>query len=259
MILARAVGVRRGGRWLLRDVDAVVVPGQVLAIIGPNGAGKSTLLSVLSGALRPNEGGVVLEGTLLHRWRARDLARRRAVMAQSARAAFAFTARQVVALGRLPWHGTPHAADDAAAIARAAQQAGVEHLAGRTIATLSGGEAARVHFARTLAQLDPARPNAALLLDEPTASLDAAHRGHLLRHARAQAALGVAVAIVLHDLNEALFVADAVLMLHEGRVAAHGPPRAVLRPEVLQPVYGVPFIAGDGFVLPVLGAAPLAA
>lgn len=254
MITARNVGVRRGGRWLLRDVDAVVLPGRVLAIIGPNGAGKSTLLSVLSGALRPDQGSVALDGTALHRWPARDLARRRAVMAQAARAAFAFTARQVVALGRLPWHGTRHAADDSAAIERAERQAGVAQLAARAIATLSGGEAARVHFARALAQLEPARPDAALLLDEPTASLDAAHRGQLLRHARAQAASGVAVAVVLHDLNEALFAADAVLLLHEGRVAAHAAPRAVLRPEVLQPVYGVPFIAGDGYILPALAA-----
>lgn len=254
MIAGRNVGVRRGGRWLLRDVDAVVLPGRVLAIIGPNGAGKSTLLSVLSGALRPDEGSVALDGIDLHRWPARDLARRRAVMAQSARAAFAFTARQVVALGRLPWHGTRHAADDVLAVARAEQQAGVAQLALRTLATLSGGEAARVHFARALAQLAPAQPNAALLLDEPTASLDAAHRGHLLRHARAQAASGVAVAVVLHDLNEALFAADAVLLLHEGRVAAHGSPRVVLRPEVLEPVYGVPFIVGDGYILPALAA-----
>lgn len=258
MIAARNVGVRRGGRWLLRDVDAVVQPGRVLAIIGPNGAGKSTLLSILSGALRPDEGSVALDGTALHRWPARDLARRRAVMAQSARAAFAFTARQVVALGRLPWYGTRHTADDALAVARAEQEAGVAHLVRRTLATLSGGEAARVHFARALAQLDPARPNAALLLDEPTASLDAAHRGHLLRHARAQAASGVAVAIVLHDLNEALFAADVVLLLHEGRIAAQGAPRAVLQPPVLEPVYGVDFRVGEGFILPVLREFPLA-
>ncbi|MCC7281459.1 MAG: ATP-binding cassette domain-containing protein [Acetobacteraceae bacterium] len=251
MIIASGIGVRRGGRWLLRGIDCVVEPGRVLALVGPNGAGKSTLLAVLSGAIVPDEGSVRLDGRPLRGGDAASLARRRAVMAQSARAAFPLTARQTVALGRMAWHGSPGSADDEAAIEAAMAEADILHLRSRDMATLSGGEAARTHFARALAQLASAEPPAALLLDEPTASLDAGHKALLLRAARGLAARGIAVAIVLHDLNEARFVADQVLLLDDGRAAAHGAPDSVLLPDVLQPVYGVPFLSVGDAVLAV--------
>jgi iron complex transport system ATP-binding protein len=251
MIEASGIGVRRGGRWLLRGVDCTVEPAQVLALVGPNGAGKSTLLAVLSGALVPDEGTVQLDGCPLGDWKPALLARRRAVMAQAARAAFPLSARQTVALGRMAWHGTEYSADDEAVIAAALDAADITQLQDRSIATLSGGEAARTHFARALAQLASAAPLAALLLDEPTASLDAGHKALLLRAVRARAAAGLAVAIVLHDLNEARFVADQVLLLDAGRVAARGAPQAVLQADVLQPVYGVKFRSVGDAVLPV--------
>jgi iron complex transport system ATP-binding protein len=123
---------------------------------------------------------------------------------------------------------------------------GVGHLAARAYATLSGGEKQRVHVARALAQLDGAESPAALLLDEPTASLDAAHRAGLLREVRVLARQGLAVLAVLHDLNEAAFVADRVVLLAEGRLAGSGPPPAVLRPEVLAGLYGIPFLGAPG-------------
>jgi iron complex transport system ATP-binding protein len=250
MIEARGVSVRRGEAWLLRAVDCTVPVGQVLAIVGPNGAGKSTLLAALSGALAPDEGEVRFDGTPIAAMPPRALARRRAVMSQQARSAFAFSVRQVAALGRLPWGG-----QDEAAVARALHAAGIAHLAGRRITTLSGGEGARAQFARALVQLAPALPHAALLLDEPTAALDAAHKGLLLRGVRALANQGAAVALVLHELNEARFVADQVLLLSAGSVAAYGAPGLILTDAVLAPVYGTRFRAGADFILPDLGAA----
>jgi iron complex transport system ATP-binding protein len=245
VIAARGIVVRRAGAELLRDVDCAVPAGQVLAIVGPNGAGKSTLLDVLSGALRPDAGSVTLDATPIAALAPRALARRRAVMRQQAASAFAFRVAQVAALGRLPWGG-----EDAAAVTAALHQAGIAHLAQRALPTLSGGEAARTQFARALVQLAPALPDAALLLDEPTAALDAAHRGVLLRQVRALAAQGAAVALVLHDLNEARFVADRVLLLDRGRVAAAGAAREVLRADVLGVTYGVPFRTGPDHILP---------
>ena len=122
MIEASGIGVRRGGRWLLRGVDCTVEPAQVLALVGPNGAGKSTLLAVLSGALVPDEGTVRFDGRPLGDWKPAALARRRALMAQAARAAFPLSARQTVALGRMAWHGTECSADDEAVIAAAERQ-----------------------------------------------------------------------------------------------------------------------------------------
>jgi iron complex transport system ATP-binding protein len=254
MIAARDIMVRAGGRALLAGVSLELRAGEVLVLAGPNGAGKSTLFKVLAGEMAPQSGMATLEGTDLLRLAPSALARRRAVLAQHVALTFPMPVREVVALGRLPWHGSGEAARDAAAIAAAMREADVTHLAGRAHATLSGGERQRVHLARALAQLDGAGMPAALLLDEPTASLDAGHRAALLRLLRRLAGRGLAVLVVLHDLQEAAFVADRVALLEGGRLVACGPPAVALDPALLEQVYGLPFR-----LVPGLGPIPLLA
>jgi iron complex transport system ATP-binding protein len=250
VIAAQGITVRAGPRRLLHDVSLALHPGEVLAVVGPNGAGKSTLLRALSGERAPDAGLVTAEGRALRAWHPRDLARRRAVVGQHAALAFPMTAEEVVALGRLPWHATPEAARDRGAVAAALEATGVAHLAAQPYATLSGGERQRVGLARALAQLDGAPRPAALLLDEPTASLDVRHVGGLLALLRGLAAGGLAVLVVLHDLNEAAFVADRVAVIAAARCVALGPAAEVLRPDLLAEVYGVPFRGLGGALLP---------
>jgi ABC-type hemin transport system ATPase subunit/CubicO group peptidase (beta-lactamase class C family) len=251
MIAVRGATVRAGGRALLAGVSLDLRPGEVLAVAGPNGAGKSTLLRAMTGELRLSSGEVALDGRSLAAWPPLALARRRSVVSQASSLAFPMAAEEVVALGRLPWHGTPGASRDAAAVARALDVAGITHLSRQPHATLSGGERQRVQVARALAQLDGAPRPAALLLDEPTASLDVRHAALLLRLLRRLAAEGLAVLVVLHDLNEAAFVADRVAMLAEGRLAALGPPEEVLAAGAVEAVYGIAFrTLPGGFVLP---------
>ncbi len=255
MIAAQGIGLKAGGRALLADVSVEMRPGEVLVLAGPNGAGKSTLLKILAGETAPGAGQVSLDGRPLPAWHPRDLARRRAVLGQHVGVAFPMQAREVVALGRLPWHGHPaETARDSAAIAAALAEADVTHLAHRAHATLSGGERQRVHLARALAQLDGAGMPAALMLDEPTASLDAGHRAALLRLLRRLARRGLAVLVVLHDLQEAAFVADRVALLEQGRLLACGPPEVALDTALLERVYGLPFRH-----LPGLGPIPMLA
>jgi iron complex transport system ATP-binding protein len=132
------------------------------------------------------------------------------------------------------------------------------HLALRAYATPSDGEQQRVQLARALAQLDGAETLATLLLDKPTASLDAAHRAAVLHLLRRLAARGMAVLVVLHDLNEADFVADRVALIMGGRRQALGPPAEVLQPDRLAAVYGVPFrsVPGGGLLPDLQAAAP---
>jgi iron complex transport system ATP-binding protein len=250
VIAAEAVTIRAERRALLDAVSLVLVPGEVVAVVGPNGAGKSTLLRVMAGEAAPASGRVVCDGRALSAWAPLALARRRAVVSQHVALAFPMTAAEVAGLGRLPWHGTAETARDEAAVATALAAAGVAHLAGRAHATLSGGERQRVQIARALAQLDGAPRPAALLLDEPTASLDARHAAALLMLLRRLAAGGLAVMVVLHDLNEAAFVADRVAMLADGRLVACGPPSAVLTQAALEAVYAVPFRAAGGALVP---------
>lgn len=207
LIRARGLAVRRGGRQVLHGIDLDVRAGEVVVVLGPNGAGKSTLLAALAGLLDPGAGTIEREGRVAAALQAPALARR------SARA-------NVEAA--LAWWGAPsHDRRDRALHALARLR--VEHLAERSAATLSGGEARRVHLARALAvEAD------IVLLDEPFAGLDAPTRADLLDETGALLRdPGRATLVVVHDRAEAWALADRVVVLLDGRLAGSGPPAEI--------------------------------
>ncbi|KOX13630.1 hemin ABC transporter ATP-binding protein [Nocardiopsis sp. NRRL B-16309] len=236
---AEGITVRRGGATLLDGVDLGVRAGELLALVGPNGAGKSTLLAALSGDVsgapvrgESDTGTVQLLDRPLRDWTPPELALRRAVLPQEATVSFPFTVAELVAMGRAPWAGLGGPAEDDAATADAMARAGVAHLADRRFPTLSGGERARVMFARVLAQRTQV-----LLLDEPTAALDIRHQEAVLSVARTLADSGGAVIVVLHDLGLAAAYAHRVAILSQGRVVARGAPSDVFTASLLSTVY----------------------
>jgi iron complex transport system ATP-binding protein len=159
------------------------------------------------------------------------------VLPQSSTLSFAFRVEEVVGMGRLP-----HASGrqrDAEIIAAALAAADAGHLVGRSYLELSGGERQRVHLARVLAQLWPGATGQSLLLDEPTSMLDPLHQHTTLQAARDFAGRGVAVLVILHDLNLAARYCDRILLLDRGRPHALGTPEEVLRAEPLQAVFGL--------------------
>lgn len=235
VLAARGVSVVLGGATILWEVSVAVGPGEVVALVGPNGAGKSTLLSALAGDAQLAAGLVEVSGRPLRTVPVTELARTRAVQLQEATVSFAFTAGEVVEMGRAPWRGTPAEETDDAVVAASMARADVVHLAHRRFPTLSGGEKARTSFARALAQTTPV-----LLLDEPTAALDIHHQEALLTQVRECADAGCAVVVVLHDLSLAGAYADRIVLLAGGRVVADGPPRQVLRSDLLTEVYAYP-------------------
>lgn len=227
------LGFATHARHLLHNVDLHAEAGQLHAILGPNGAGKSTLLKVLAGDLAPTSGTVTLGARALDEWSCAQRAHLRAMLPQQHSLNFAFSAREVVALGRL----VTGADDDV--IEAALAMAGCTQLAARRYTELSGGERARVQLARTMAQIWRPTPLGAraLLLDEPTANLDLAWQHHSLRAVRTFARSGVACVVVLHDPNLVLAYADQVTLLDQGRVVAQGRPRSVLTAHNLSTVY----------------------
>jgi len=229
---------RLGPKSLLQNVSLTARPGEVLAIVGANGAGKSTLLKLLSGDLKPSAGEVLFEGKNLAYWPAAELARRRAVLTQQHTLALAFEVRELVLLGRYPHFGGQPTAHDHAVVAAALDLVGLRHLAEREYPTLSGGEQQRAQLARVLAQVWEAEKGF-LLLDEPLTGLDLRHQHQTLAVARQLARRGFGVIAVLHDLNLAAQYADQVLLLHQGRAVASGPPAEVLTPDYIQLVFGI--------------------
>jgi iron complex transport system ATP-binding protein len=235
------------GRRVLTDASAAFAAGRITVILGPNGAGKTSLLRAAAGLIAPSAGKIAIEGRAIAAMRRDERARTIGYLPQSGDVAWNMLARDVVALGRLP-HRTS-TADDIAAVLAAMAATDTEQFAGRRVGELSGGERARVLLARILA----GEPQW-LLADEPLASLDPAHQLDLLDRLRGQAARGVGVVVVLHDLVQAARVADEVVMLRDGRVFAFGPPDQVLTQQLLHEAFGVEvllFADGHGRMLPV--------
>ena len=237
MLRANNLRVRRGNRTVLANIDIQLHPGEVLGVLGPNGAGKSTLLGALCGELASSEGTVSLDERQLADWPGQQRAKRLAVLPQSSSLNFAFSVNEVVGMGRLP-HASGRVRD-AEIVAEALKAADALHLAGRSYLALSGGERQRVHLARVLAQLWPGAEGQTLLLDEPTSMLDPLHQHTILQAVRDFAERGVAVLVILHDLNLAARYCDQLMLLQQGLPHAYGPPAAVLTAEALAAVYGL--------------------
>jgi iron complex transport system ATP-binding protein len=236
MISAVEVGFRVGGKSLLEGVNLEIAAGTFLGLVGPNGAGKSTLLRLLAGEHRSTQGAVSIAGRQLAKWSGQELSRRRAVLPQQSAMAFEIGVRDVVELGRLPHENLVSRAQNAAAVDNALALADVAHLETRNYATLSGGEQQRVQLARVLAQIDGVR-SAALLLDEPTASLDLSHQHRVLQVARRLAEAGAAVIAVLHDLFTASLYCDRIAVIAKGRIVADGAPCVALDAAIVKSVF----------------------
>lgn len=238
MIRAEKVSFQVPRRALLTEVDFALAPGEMVVLLGPNGAGKSTLLKTLCGQIKPSSGRVIFDGKALSDWPPREVARRRAVLPQHSVVPFDFTGLEIVLLGRSP-HGDSYACEDMAR--EAMRRTASEHLADRSVMTLSGGEMQRIHLARVLVQigLEKTSNSRCLMLDEPISNLDPAHQHEALRVARQLAHDGVAVLVVLHDLNLAAQYADRLVMMKDGVLHASGTAREILQPALIEKIFSV--------------------
>jgi len=218
---------------VLDGVDLDVERGEFVALVGPNGAGKTTLLRTINGILDPDRGSVFLDGDPVASLSSRAVSRTLATVPQDTHVGFAFTAEQIVEMGRTPHRSRLDWTDDADPVDAALARTETEGLRDRPVDELSGGERQRVLLARALAQ-EPA----ALLLDEPTANLDINHQIRVLGLVEELVAEGRAALAAIHDLDLAARFCDRLVLLHEGRIRAAGPPEAVLRDPGLGEAFG---------------------
>jgi iron-chelate-transporting ATPase len=226
-----------GGRTILEPLDLTLAPARIYGLVGANGSGKSTLVKLLAHQQQPAGGTIRLFGRPIDSYGDRAFARCVAYMPQFTPPAESMTVRELVGLGRFPWHGALGrlGADDTAKVEKALQQTDLLDLADRLVDSLSGGERQRAWLAMMLAQ-----DTRCLLLDEPTSALDIAHQVDMLALVRdLSRERGLGVVVVLHDVNMAARYCDEIVALRAGRVAARGAPAEILDPAVLDRIYGL--------------------
>jgi iron complex transport system ATP-binding protein len=250
------LSVRYGARRVIHAIDLQVNKGEIVALIGPNGAGKTTLIKAVSGVIPIESGAIYIGGRDICRMSPSQRASLLAVVPQARNMPSAFTVEQTVLLGRTPYLGWLGQAGqpDLEKTSWALERVQLLALRSRPIGELSGGEQQRVLLARALAQDTPI-----LLMDEPTTNLDLHHQSVLLNLVRQLAGEGgLAVLMVLHDLNLSALYADRVALLVGGRLIAEGSPAEVLTAPrlteafevpvhvVVHPDYGTPLVLPDG-------------
>ncbi|MEJ5156364.1 ABC transporter ATP-binding protein [Gluconobacter wancherniae] len=237
LLACEGVCLRRGRcGTVLDNVSVSLRAGELVGLLGLNGAGKSTLLRILLGLLKPDRGHVLLEGKPLGAYSASSVAQQLAYVPQSHTAAFPYSVRRMVELGRVPHTGLGSAlrAEDHAAVDHAMARLGLQEMAERPVTQLSGGERQRVVLARALAQ-----EAKALLLDEPMTGLDYGHQLRLMSLLGEFAAEGRLILLTSHRPEELFAPASRVLVLDNGHIVADGLPQNVVTAEHMSRLYGV--------------------
>jgi iron complex transport system ATP-binding protein len=234
---------KTGGRLVVKGLSLDLVAGSILAIIGPNGSGKTSLFKALTGELPLSSGIVEIEcpdsnpptPRKIQSLSPRERARRITRVLQSEQAAWPIRVDEYVETGLFAAEGWFARASSSSRIKveQSLDAVGIASLASRPVTELSGGEFRRVVIARALVQ-----DTDILLLDEPTSDLDLANQMDTLRLLSELARKGKAIAFSVHDLNLASMVADDIILMIDGSIAAQGSPAEVLRSDIIARSYG---------------------
>ena len=226
MYQASDLWIRVRDKIILQDVNLTLQPGEFTAVVGPNGAGKSTLLKALAYENTSFQGEVEINGKSARSYSPKSLSLIRAVLPQSSTVQFAFTAEQIVNLGRHAHCATK--AQNQNIVEEVMELTSTLEFKDRNYMTLSGGEKQRVQMARVLAQVweETVYPRY-VLLDEPTSNMDMAQQQHMFSLAKMACQRNIGVMAIVHDLNQAVQFADQLYFLRNGKVTASGEAKNV--------------------------------
>ncbi len=235
MIELKNVSAGYEGKMVLQNIGTVFERGKITVLIGPNGCGKSTLLKAIVGINPHTEGDLLVEGISVKAYAPGKLARKVAYLAQNKKAPD-IPVLKMVLHGRFPYLSYPrrYRKEDFEIAKNALEWAGMSGLEDQMVSKLSGGMQQKVYLAMALAQ-----DTDAILLDEPTTYLDVAHQLRLIEMARKLAKEGKAVVMVLHDLTQALQLADRLLVMKEGRILFQGTSEEAFESKSLQTAFGI--------------------
>lgn len=224
-------------KTVLTDIELDVPEGKMIGIIGPNGCGKTTLLKNLNKNLSPKSGRVLVDDQDIAGMSKKEIARSIAAVPQGNEIRFAFTVRDIVSMGRMPFQRQLEGESntDREIIDMALRETNLYEMRDKYITELSGGERQRAIIARSLAQTPKV-----LLMDEPTNHLDINMQFEVLDLVkRLSVEKGLTVIIVSHDLSMAARYCDKIAMIHDHRIMCYGPPEDVLTHENIALVFNI--------------------
>ena len=237
VLTGKGISVAYQQNIIIPSMDVEISRGCVTAVIGPNGCGKSTLLKALSRMLPVRSGQVLLDGGMIARMPAAEVAKQMAILPQGPQAPGGLTVAELVAYGRYP-HQKGFGRlrkEDYEAIDRALEMTHMEEFAERDIDALAGGQRQRAWIAMALAQ-----DTQVILLDEPTTYLDMAHQLEVLKLLeKLNKTRGKTIALVIHDLNLAARFSDRMIAMRAGKVLHEGTPEEIMTPTVLEEVFSL--------------------
>lgn len=240
------VGLKRNGKQVLKAISGEIKAGKIIALLGPNGAGKSTLIQTMAGLLT-SDGEIKINGQSIRNIRQEELAQQLAYLPQHSQLQFPLLVEEVLSLATLPFKLTK--LQQRQKITSLVHQWGMSDLAEKDFRQLSGGEQQRCQIARTYLQLSNMTENGSgsnlssgvglWLLDEPTSSLDLEHQKQLEKVCQQAVSEGHSVVIVLHNLNQAMSLADEVWLLENGEIVAQGSTKNVMTEALISRVFKV--------------------
>lgn len=235
MIELKKVCAGYGSREVLHEISLNLEPGKITVLVGPNGCGKSTLLKTLVRLVDCKSGEILIDEKPLNAWKTTELARAVSYLPQNKKAPDISVLRMVLH-GRFAYLNYPrrYREQDVQIARRALHWAGIQEQEEMLVSQLSGGMQQRVYIAMALAQ-----DTGTILLDEPTTYLDVEHQLRMMELAKKLRSEGKAVVMVLHDLSQALRIADHVAVLENGYLKAEGIPEEIVKSGVLQEIFRV--------------------
>lgn len=237
MIKLSGLSKKYNDNFVVKDASALFPKGVLTSIIGPNGAGKSTLLSMASRLTNSDAGEVVIADKPLNQWDNAELAKRLAVLRQSNNINMRFTVRELVAFGRFPHSQGRLSERDNEIIDKAMGHLDIQHIAGRYLDQLSGGQRQMAFIAMVVAQ-----DTDYIFLDEPLNNLDIKHSVEIMGAIQHLAHdHGKAVVVVIHDINFAASYSDRIIAMKQGQVIKSGDTVEVIDEAVLSDIYEIPF------------------
>ncbi|MEF2247668.1 MULTISPECIES: ABC transporter ATP-binding protein [unclassified Paenibacillus] len=235
MFTVDSISIRYEKKCVINNFSFSVKKGEIVSIIGPNGSGKSTLLKAMNRMLPCDAGRVVLEGKNMKEMNAKEVARVMCMLSQKNQAPGDMSVADLVSYGRFPhkkWYEKLNK-EDMDIVDWALEKTSLTEYRDRPVGALSGGESQRAWIAMALAQ----RPKI-LLLDEPTTYLDISHQHEVLELVRElNRDMGMTVVMVLHDLNQASYYSDRIIVVQGGRNCMCGTPKQVMTSAMIRDVY----------------------